>query len=295
MANLNSREMAKIAIDKKLCREYCDASKGADNFIVYLNDGDEFQIQLFNPTNRVIGAKLKFNNEHKGWFSSDNYVVLRPAERVWLERFLDCHDKFIFNTYEVSNSTQVMEAIKDNGDITVEFYYEDNSSRSRGITISQPILYSEPLTFAPQHTYYCGDSVSNISGSVRCGTNSCVNTLGFASSATTLTSSADTEASSYSYTGSASTSASGARCLKKSTKTVETGRVEHGSYSSQNFKNVYYEFESWPFTTKHFKLLPVSRKQYSDSDLRKVYCTNCGKKLSPKFKFCPVCGTKVNG
>lgn len=290
MANLNSREMAKIAIDKKLCREYCDASKGADNFIVYLNDGDEFQIQLFNPTNRVIGAKLKFNNEHKGWFSSDNYVVLRPGERVWLERFLDCHDKFIFNTYEVSNSTQVMEAIKDNGDITVEFYYEDNSSRSRGITISQPILYSEPLTFAPQHTYYCGDSVNSISSSsVTCGTNSCVNTLGFASSATALTSNADVTSASY--------SASTAKSLGKarSTKTVETGRVEHGSYSSQNFKNVYYEFESWPFATKHFKLLPVSRKQYSDSDLRKVYCTNCGKKLSPKFKFCPVCGTKVNG
>jgi hypothetical protein len=291
MANLNPREMAKIAVEKRLCKEYCDASKGVDNFIVYLNDGDEFQIQLFNPTNRVIGAKLKFNNEHKGWFSSDNYVVLRPGERVWLERFLDCHDKFIFNTYEVSNSSQVMEAIKDNGDITVQFYYEDESSRSRGITVSQPLVYTEPFTFAPQHTYYCSDSISDISGSITCGTNSCVNTLGFASSATTLTSNADTASSSY------STATSTAKSLGKarSAKTVETGRVEHGSYSSQNFKNVYYEFENWPFATKNFKLLPVSRKQYSDSDLRKVYCTNCGKKLSPKFKFCPVCGTKVNG
>jgi hypothetical protein len=283
--------MAKIAVEKRLCKEYCDASKGVDNFIVYLNDGDEFQIQLFNPTNRVIGAKLKFNNEHKGWFSSDNYVVLRPGERVWLERFLDCHDKFIFNTYEVSNSSQVMEAIKDNGDITVQFYYEDESSRSRGITVSQPLVYTEPFTFAPQHTYYCSDSISDISGSITCGTNSCVNTLGFASSATTLTSNADTASSSYSTATSAVKSLGKAR----SAKTVETGRVEHGSYSSQNFKNVYYEFENWPFATKNFKLLPVSRKQYSDSDLRKVYCTNCGKKLSPKFKFCPVCGTKVNG
>lgn len=290
MANLNSREMAKIAIDKKLCREYCDASKGTDNFIVYLNDGDEFQIQLFNPTNRVIGAKLKFNNEHKGWFSSDNYVVLRPGERIWLERFLDCHDKFIFNTYEVSNLTQVMEAIKDNGDITVEFYYEDNSSRIRGITSSQPLIYTEPFTFAPQHTYYCGNLVSNISGSITCGTNSCADTLGFANSAATLTSNADVTSASY------STATSTVKSLGKarSAKTIETGRVEHGSYSGQNFKNVYYEFESWAFATKYFKLLPVSRKQYSDSDLRKVYCTNCGKKLSPKFNFCPACGNKVN-
>lgn len=301
MANLNVREMAKIAIDKKLCKEYNDASKGVDNFIVYLNDGDEFQIQLFNPTNRVIGAKLKFNNEQRGWLSSDNYIVLRPGERVWLERFLDCHDRFIFNTYEVSNSSQVMEAIRDNGDITVEFYYEDNSCKCDSITISRPnILYTEPFTFAPE--IYYGSSISDL-GSVRCGTNSCVSsansdsisavsqTLGITSnpSATTTAGSAYYSDSAYTYT-----TTKKEYNPSKSDKTVETGRVEHGSYSGQNFKNVYYDFEYWPFATKNFKLLPVSRKQYSEHDLKKVYCTNCGKKLLSKFKFCPACGTKVN-
>lgn len=312
MANLNVREMAKIAIDKKLCKEYNDASKGVDNFIVYLNDGDEFQIQLFNPTNRVIGAKLKFNNEQRGWLSSDNYIVLRPGERVWLERFLDCCDKFVFNTYEVSNSRQVMEAIRDNGDITVEFYYEDNSNRSGNVTISRPtvLLYSDPYTFAPD-IVYCRN---NITGSIKCGTNSCMASedsdcisavsqiLGITSnpSATTTAGSATVNTAYYTTTGSACYSDSAYTTTKKeynphkSDKTVETGRVEHGSYSGQNFKNVYYDFEYWPFATKNFKLLPVSRKQYSEHDLKKVYCTNCGKKLSPKFKFCPVCGTKVN-
>ena len=304
MANLNVREMAKIAVGKKLCKEYNDASKGVDNFIVYLNDGDEFQIQLFNPTNRVIGAKLRFNNEHKGWISSDNYIVLRPGERVWLERFLDCHDKFVFNTYEVSNSRQVMEAIKDNGDITVEFYYEDNSSRSTNITVSQPtILCPEPFTFAPE--IYYGSSISD-SGSVVCGTNSrldsgnsdCISAvsqiLGLASnsSATTTAYSATVNTATY---GSASTYTTTTKEYNpsKSNKTIETGRIEHGSYSGQNFKNVYYDFEYWPFATKNFKLLPVSRKQYSEHDLKKIYCTNCGKKLLSKFKFCPACGAKV--
>lgn len=297
MANLNVREMAKIAINKKLCKEYNDASKGVDNFIVYLNDGDEFQIQLFNPTNRVIGAKLKFNNEHKGWTSSNNYIVLRPGERVWLERFLDCHDKFVFNTYEVSNSRQVLEAIKDNGDITVEFYYEDNSNRSGNITISRPILYSEPFTFVPD-IVYCGN---NISGSIKCGTNLCTvsedsNSISAVSQTLGITSnpSATTTAGSAYYSDSAYTTTKKEYNPHKSDKTVETGRVEHGSYSGQNFKNVYYDFESWPFVTKNFKLLPVSRKQYSEHDLKKVYCTNCGKKLLSKFKFCPACGTKVN-
>lgn len=284
MANLNLKEMAKIAINKKLCKEYCDISKGTDNFIVYLNNGDEFQIQLFNPTNQVIGVKLKFNNEHKEWLLSNNYIVLRPGERVWLERFLDSHDKFIFNTYEVSNSTQVLEAIKDNGDIIVEFYYEDSSDSSTDITPLLSNLYFNTFTYKPDYTYYCGDSVNNISSPIRYS--------GFTNSATTSTSDADITASLYSYTRSGSVGP--IRCLKKSAKTIETGRVEHGSYSGQNFKNVYYKFESWPFTIKHFKLLPVSRKQYSDNDLKKIYCTNCGKKLLPKFKYCPACGTKVN-
>ena len=284
MANLNLKEMAKIAINKKLCKEYCDISKGTDNFIVYLNNGDEFQIQLFNPTNQVIGVKLKFNNEHKEWLSSNNYIVLRPGERVWLERFLDSHDKFIFNTYEVSNSTQVLEAIKDNGDIIVEFYYEDSSDSSKDITPLLSNLYFNTFTYKPDYTYYCGDSVNNIS--------SPISYSGFTNSATTSTSDADITASLYSYTRSGSIGP--IRCLKKSAKTIETGRVEHGSYSGQNFKNVYYKFESWPFTIKHFKLLPVSRKQYSDNDLKNIYCTNCGKKLLPNFKYCPACGTKVN-
>lgn len=76
MSNLNSREMPK----KKCSGEYCDSSKGTNNFIVYLND-DEFQIQLVNPTNRVIGAKFKFSNECKGCFLGDKRLV----EHAWLD------------------------------------------------------------------------------------------------------------------------------------------------------------------------------------------------------------------
>ena len=77
-------------------------------------------------------------------------------------------------------------------------------------------------------------------------------------------------------------------------KSIETGRVEEGSYSRQDFNHVYYNFASYPFFTKEIQIMPMSRKQYSKDDLHKVYCTNCGKKLSDKFNFCPVCGTKVN-
>jgi hypothetical protein len=286
MTNFNLKEMAKIAIDKKLCKEYHDASKGDDSFIVYLNDGDEFQIQLFNPLDKVIGVKINFKDEAR---NSNNLIVLRPGERVWLERFLDCNDKFKFGTYEVSNSSQVIEAIRNNGDLSVQFYYEDTTP---SISISTPTFPSlEPMI-------YYSSTCDNICGNSQIS--SCVNTLyentlGIASDVQ----GASTSAASYTYTTTTSADVNGNNTRSNATrhfasKSIETGRVEHGGVSNQNFKNVYYDFCLWPFATKYFKLLPTSRKQYSDSDLRKNYCTNCGKKLSPKFKYCPVCGEKVN-
>ena len=31
---------------------------------------------------------------------------------------------------------------------------------------------------------------------------------------------------------------------------------------------------------------------YYPSDIKKIYCTNCGRKINTKYKFCPYCGTK---
>ena len=72
-------QMAKLAINKSLLKEF-----GNDR-TVYLNDGDEFQIQFFNPYDYVIGARIKINGE----MMSYNYLVLRPGERVWLDRYID--------------------------------------------------------------------------------------------------------------------------------------------------------------------------------------------------------------
>ena len=257
--------MAKVAINKKLCKEHHNTESNNDA-IVYLNNGEEFQIQLFNPTKSVIGVKIKFNDCKNSY--QDNFLVLRPGERVWLERFLDCCDKFIFNTYEVSNSTQVLEAIKDNGNFSIEFYYEkvkkcnymenyDWQNDYLKTTQTFPDIYftrtQQPLFEQYYNTTTC--TVSNNTLNC-CFTNISANVC--------------------------------------DNKNIETGRVEHGDYSNQTFKNVDYTFEYVPFYIKNIKLLPTSRKQYSASDLKKAYCTNCGKKLSPKFKYCPACGTKIN-
>ena len=64
---------AQIAKNKSLLKEYeCNGTR-----TVYLKDGDEFQIQLFNPETTEVGAEVYINNERLS-----NIIILRPGERV---------------------------------------------------------------------------------------------------------------------------------------------------------------------------------------------------------------------
>ena len=74
----------------------------------------------------------------------------------------------------------------------------------------------------------------------------------------------------------------------------ETGRVEAGSVSTQEFDNVNIDFEYFPFITEKIKLLPISQKPYTVNDLHKIYCAECGRKLKTNYKFCPFCGSKID-
>lgn len=85
---------------------------------VYLDNGDEFEIELFNPTENKVLAKIELNGESIG-----NGIILRPGERVFLERYLDEPKKFLFETYHVDmNNKDVKNAIQKNGDVIVKFY-----------------------------------------------------------------------------------------------------------------------------------------------------------------------------
>ena len=49
-------KLAKIAINKSLCKEY--KNQETNDRVVYLNNNQEFQIQLFNPYTYTIGATI---------------------------------------------------------------------------------------------------------------------------------------------------------------------------------------------------------------------------------------------
>ena len=75
----------KIAVNKSLIKEYIKSNER----VVYLHDNTEFQLQLFNPFSYVIGVKIKFND----YEMSKSLLVLRPGERIWLDRFIDNEDE----------------------------------------------------------------------------------------------------------------------------------------------------------------------------------------------------------
>ena len=269
---------AKIAVNKSLLKEY---SSSKYQRVVYLNDGDEFQIQLFNPEKFPIVAKIHLNGEELS-----DMLVLRPGERIWLERYLDQARKFKFSTYEIEDSYEAKEAASLNGEVKIQFYRVKTSRQNTVINISCPISTIGSPTSIYYNTINSSDcQVKSISEPELASNLNSVNLASSDMSGETWYKSSyisDTACNFYA----SSTAAEPER-------SIETGRVEQGGYSNQKFSYVNYDFEDWSFRTETISILPLSRKPVTASDLKKRYCSNCGRKLSPKHKFCPYCGTKV--
>lgn len=144
---------AKISKNKSLLQIY---KTHMCNNTVFLNDKAEYEIELFNPMTIRVLAKIKID----GKYISNTGIVIRPGERVWLERFIDDNRKFKFSTYSVEDTEESRKAIQNNGNISVEFYYEK-------VNISRP--FYQLFTY-PYNEYYnpisgwwttCGDNISS--------------------------------------------------------------------------------------------------------------------------------------
>jgi predicted RNA-binding Zn-ribbon protein involved in translation (DUF1610 family) len=73
---------------------------------------------------------------------------------------------------------------------------------------------------------------------------------------------------------------------------IETGRVEKGGESNQEFGTSYEMFNTYVSWTKEWKILPFSAKNITTKDLIKK-CGGCGTKVKDNYKFCPNCGNQV--
>ncbi len=250
---------------------------------IYLEKATTFQIELFNPTTDVILAKIILNGNP----ISQGGLVLNPGQRVFLDRYLDVAKKFLFDTYEVSNTEEVKKAIEKNGDFKVEFYRERvpnylntlaiNSNTARGFYTTTNLVNGSNSTFTNTSGHIGTTALYNASVDLT----NCAGSITLDSMDATLSIDVPKETKS----------------LKRSfarSKSIETGRVEKGSDSDQKVVTVDKTFDYFAFHTVEYKMLPVSQKINTVEDIQvKIYCTNCGAKLGKGHKFCGQCGTKA--
>lgn len=264
---------------------------------VFIKDGEEFQIELFNPTTKTIGAKILIN----GNSISSSLLVLKPGERSYLERYLDDNKKFLFETYNVENSKEVKDAIRNNGDIKVEFYNEKAAIYVAPLNVVYPSYYYGGINYPYNPTITIGQpnlyfGSTGLSGNT--GLSGSTGPVGLAgTSSTSIVNCNDTTNAFYCSTSPTFTSSGTVTTtsIDASVNTnLETGRIEKGAVSDQKLGNYYGEFESYSFSNKEYKLLPESQKPVEVKDIRQ-YCPGCRTRVKKaSWKFCPSCGETLD-
>ena len=258
----NSAPEAWIAVSNNRQKIY-----GEQRDLVYLGDGQEFEIELYNPTSVSYLAKIYLN----GKSISTSGLVLKPGQRYFLDRFIDEKRKLVFSTYEVEDTNEVRKAIEGNGKIRIEFYPEQTqSSYFGGYTYTTSPYYGTPTTTIGNNYY---TFMGNLSGETLVNTGSVTSYSSLTSGPSSYSSSTSNQSINVSMAGS-----------------METGRVEKGETSNQNFGSDYGNY-SWTFSyVFEYQIFPRSVKPVEVEEIR-AYCTSCGTRIKKKtWRFCPDCG-----
>lgn len=234
---------------------------------IYLEDGQEFELELHNPTKSVYLAKVLINGSH----ISQRGIILNPGQRVFLERFIDDRRKLVYQTYEVENTEEAKEAISENGKISVQFFEESKIIPSFGgntITGNTITWTTYPSTF----TY----TTQNLGLNYTSGADFTLNgSIGQINMASMNNSSGTTTTATY------------------NAGSLETGRVQQGEESDQSFENGFGTFNAWASHTSSYQILPISQLPVEVSDMRN-YCSGCGTRIRKStWKFCPNCGESL--
>jgi len=227
---------------------------------VYLKDGSNFEIELHNPKTTSVLAKILINNQ----LISSAGIIVKPGQRVYLERFIDVAKKFKFETYDVDTSTGTVRAIADNGKVQVLFYDEASYQLNGNSSVT---IWNQP---------WHGSSTSN------------PQPLTFTTSTVGVTSTAFYAANSAGPQG--SNGPEGPAGINFH----ETGRIEKGAKSKQKFDSANGNFNSWQSLAVDWQILPESKKPVEIGEIRS-YCTGCGTRhKKSSWKFCPNCGTSID-
>jgi predicted component of type VI protein secretion system len=235
--------------------------------VVYLDNQDQFEIEVFNPKTISVLAKIKLN----GNYISNRGLVIKPGQRIHLDRYFDDARKFLFSTYIADGDEDVIkQAIQNNGLVEIEFYDEtvlsgmsSTSSGFVGYPWNQPPVIYYNNTNPNPNTITCFDNTANYSAGIT-----------YTSDVVGVSASLNTS-------------------KRTLTKSIETGRVEKGEKSNTKFKDVNMDFSSYTTHSVTWKILPNSQKPIEVGELRN-YCTGCGVRIKKSnWKFCPSCGNQL--
>lgn len=211
---------------------------------VYLKDKENFEIELYNPLNDSVLADIKINKNS----ISENGLIIKPGQRVYLDCFIDDKKKFVFETYEVEDSNESKNAIQNNGLVEVFFYKESITNFNIPFNHHSSGTWTYPYwTYPYTGQIYYGNSTTPIGTSL---TNNIGDSSNSITNISTNTTNTTINGSNY----------GGMEYLKSSVSNTETGRVEKGDSSEQQFDKVSMNFDRFKLSSTVIQLLPESKK-----------------------------------
>jgi len=236
---------------------------------VFLNDGDEFEIELFNPLTVSVLANIKLN----GQSISKTGLVVKPGQRVYLDCFIDDRKKFKFSTYEIEKSEEALSATQNNGLLEVFFYKEDVITLDNWQRRFDRVIIEKWYPYYQSYPYYRPTIWYGTTNPVYGGTIT-TNGTGTIGSITTTNAYYSTNNVNSNYTSNfdlsnLNVSNSSSSNMGLINSSIETGRVEKGEKSSQKFTEVDMDFEKHYISSTIIQILPESRKPKEINEVSK--------------------------
>lgn len=226
---------------------------------IYLDNGQEFEIEIFNPLKESVLADIRLN----GNSICKTGLVIKPGQRVYLDCFVDDRKKFIFQTYEIDGTQESLDATADNGLLEVFFYKEQAvtlqnwNDRFHKVIIHEyhPVYYPVYPRWYPTYYTLGTTTINTCSSSGTVTINGGTNVYNSSSVYGGVLNNGNYETS---FTNCSLTSGS-----------LETGRVEKGEKSNQQFVDVDMEFEKNYIHHLVYQILPSSRKPAEVKEISK--------------------------
>lgn len=250
---------------------------------IYLKDGEEFEIELFNPMSENVLAIISLDGKQ----ISSSGLVIRSGQRCYLDCFYDDLKKFVFKTYEIEDSKEAKAAVAKNGLLEIQFFKEKILKKydvekiveihhhhypyyrpywygtTGGIYLTNGTTTIGQSTTTVSTNYLRGSltNTSGITASNSVGSTAISNNMNLSDYSSSFTgSSSSVNLSSLVNTSNVNTSDITLDSLSFSTTSLETGQVDKGADSDQKFESVDMDFEDNVLNKLSYQLLPESRK-----------------------------------